>query len=93
MDIVVDQIMDTQEESQAHESENTFHREGENVTIMNQTLLWCITMMMTIKRMTFKHINPFLKVNSDNRTAVLNPHSVSNECCDWWMDRLNPRVV
>ena len=72
--------------------EHISQRRG-NVTIMNQILLWCITMMMTIKRITFKHINPFLKVNSDNRTAVLNPHSVSNECCDWWMDRLNPRVV
>ena len=70
MDIVANQIMDTQEESQAHEYENTFHREGENVTIMNHTLLWFNTMMMTIKRMTFKHINLFLKVNSGDQQAV-----------------------
>ena len=36
MDIVADQIMDTQEASQAHESENTFYGEGQNVIIQNQ---------------------------------------------------------
>ena len=70
MDIVANQIMDTQEESQAHESEKTFHREGENVTIMNQTLLRFITMMVTIKMMTSKHINTFLKVDSGDQPVV-----------------------
>ena len=48
MDIVADQIMDTQEESQAHESENTFHGEK------GKMLLYRISLMITIMMMTFK---------------------------------------